>query len=152
MKIAIRVAKISERKGGCAIGAVVVKNGKVIATGQGKVNTQNDPTQHSEMVAIRTAAKRLKTFNLDGCTLYSTLESCSMCFSAALWGNMNAIYFGSYASDHPENDFYIKGYSVEKLAKTAYRWDDSPIKVTGGILRDECIELMKPYKNWSKVK
>lgn len=150
MRLAIKAAKTSEQKGGCAIGAVVVKNGRVISEGLSLATADRDVTQHAETTAIRAACKELKDTNLEGCILYSTLESCSMCLGASLWGNMTAVYFGAYAEDVAGNDYEYKNYSAEKLAKDSQRQDGSKIKIVGGILRDDCRDLMKDYKDWVK--
>jgi guanine deaminase len=150
MRLAIEAARESEKHGGCPIGAVVVKDGQVVSEGMSLATADRDVTQHPETTAIRAACKKLKGTNLEGCVLYSTLESCSMCLGAALWGNMKAIYFGAYATDIVGNDYEFKNYSLEERAKDSQLWDGSKIQITGGILRDECKELMKNYKNWSK--
>jgi tRNA(adenine34) deaminase len=152
MKIAIKAAKESEKQGGCPTGAVIVKDGRVISKGISMVASDNDPSQHSEMVAIREASKKLGALShrLEGCVMYSTVETCSMCLGAALWANLKAIYFGAYATDIAGNDYEFKNYSLEERAENSQLWDGSKIQITGGILRDECKELMKDYKNWSK--
>jgi guanine deaminase len=150
MKLAIEVAKLSESKGGCAIGAVVVRNGKVIAQGMSLAGVINDVAQHGEIAAIRLACEKLKTINLDGCILYGTLEPCNMCLSAALWANMNEAYFGAYADDVKGNNYEFEDYSAEERAKISRRWDGSKIKVSGGLLRDECSVLLNGYKDWIK--
>ena len=150
IKKAIEVAKISESRGGTTVGAIVVKDGKIIAEGMGLVSVTQDVSQHGEMDAIRDACKKLQTLDLEGCILYGTIEPCNMCLSAALWANVSEAYFGAYASDIEANSYEFENYSAEDRAKKSKRWDGSKIKVTGGILRDECKVLLKAYKDWVK--
>ncbi len=153
MKRAIEVAKETYNKGGVPTGCVVVaKNGEIIAEGLSLVTPLGDPTCHGEVMAIREASKKIGSTNLEGLSLYATLESCGMCMSAALWSNMNAIYFGAFASDVEGNKYEYREYSSIERAKCSQRWDGSSIKVEGGILRSECSDLMKNYKNWQEVK
>ena len=93
MKKAIRisVANVEKQTGG-PFGAVVVKDGKIIARGSNQVTASNDPTAHAEVVAIRKACKALKTFQLTGCEIYTSCEPCPMCLGAIYWqGPINYI-------------------------------------------------------------
>jgi tRNA(Arg) A34 adenosine deaminase TadA len=150
MKLAIKAAEASGQKGGCAIGAVVVKDGQVIAKGMSLAGVIHDVAQHAEIAALRAASEKLQSINLEGCVLYGTLEPCSMCLGATLWGNVKAVYFGAYAGDVEGNNYEYKDYSSEKLAQNSQLWDGSKIEITGGILREECAALMASYKNWMK--
>ena len=78
---------------GGPFGAVVVMNGKVIGKGGNKVSSQNDPTAHAEIVAIRDACQNIGNFDLSGATLYSTCEPCPMCLSAIYWANIQSVYY-----------------------------------------------------------
>jgi guanine deaminase len=100
LKIAIDEAKkgISKNHGG-PFGAVVVKNGKIIAVAHNEVPHKNDPTAHAEMLAIRKASSKLGTFNLSGCELYISCEPCPMCLSAIIWSGISKIYFGCTRKD-----------------------------------------------------
>jgi guanine deaminase len=95
--IALSVANVSQ--GGGPFGAVVVKDEKVIATGVNRVTLLHDPTAHAEVQAIRKACKRLKTFNLEGCVIYTSCEPCPMCLSAIYWAHIDAIYYGNTKND-----------------------------------------------------
>ncbi len=152
MKLAIDVARETEKRGGVPTGSVIVdKNGEVISEGMSLVTPLGDPTCHGEIMAIREASEKMGSTNLEGLSLYATLESCGMCMSAALWSNMDAMYFGAYAGDIEGNEYEYSNYSSTKKAKYSQRWDGSNIKVEGGILRGECAELMRNYKKWQKV-
>jgi len=80
---------------GGPFGAVVVKGGEVISSAVNTVTVDNDPTAHAEVNAIRAACKKLDTFDLTGCTLYSSCEPCPMCLSAAYWAHIDKIYFAT---------------------------------------------------------
>jgi tRNA(Arg) A34 adenosine deaminase TadA len=90
---------------GGPFGAVVVKDGEVIATGINMVTATNDPTAHAEVTAIRNACKALGTFSLAGCEIYSSCEPCPMCLTAIYWARCEALYFGSTAGDAAEAGF-----------------------------------------------
>ena len=84
---------------GGPFGAVIVRNGAVIATGTNCVTTTNDPTAHAEVTAIRNACRALNTFQLRGCQIYSSCEPCPMCLAAIYWARCDAIFFGNTATD-----------------------------------------------------
>lgn len=99
MRIALQEAEENKSNGGYGVGAIVVKDNEVIATGQNSILEYNDPTAHAEVVAIRSASQKLKTENLSGCWLYSTYEPCAMCASAAVWARMKGIVFSARCDD-----------------------------------------------------
>lgn len=95
--------KLSAEKmaAGCGgpFGAVIVKNGKVIAEGFNQVTTGNDPTAHAEVVAIRNACEVLGDFDLSGCEIYTSCEPCPMCLSAIYWARLDRIYYANSRDD-----------------------------------------------------
>nr|CDJ87198.1 CMP dCMP deaminase domain containing protein [Haemonchus contortus] len=95
---------------GGPFGAVVVKDGKIVATGHNMVLAMNDPTMHAEVTAIRNACKALGTFDLSGCTLYTSCYPCPMCMGACLWARFNAIYYGASAEQAAEIGFDDKAF------------------------------------------
>ena len=100
MKIAIDEAKIGIKEGhGGPFGAVIVKDGEVISKGHNHVVVNNDPTCHGEVDAIRKACKKLNTFDLSGCDIYTTAYPCPMCFGAILWANIEKVYYGCNTTD-----------------------------------------------------
>ena len=100
MQKAIRLSQQMMRAGkGGPFGAVVVRKGKVIATGHNQVTSTHDPTAHAEIVAIRAACKRLGTFELSDCDLYTSCEPCPMCLSAVYWARIKQIYFANTRQD-----------------------------------------------------
>lgn len=151
IKSAMEEAKKSEKEGGAPIGAVLVKNGKVIATGWSLVWPKKDPSAHAETECMRKACHKLQTLDLSDCTLYSTLESCSMCLGCAGWTGLSKIVFGAYKEDVGENPYEMEGYHAEEHAKKLTPIGGGKIEVIGGVLREECKELMKKIRNWSPV-
>jgi len=100
MARAIELAIENVRSGrGGPFGAVVVKDGRILASGTNQVTSSNDPTAHAEVVAIRAACAALGTFQLDGCDLYTTCEPCPMCLGAIYWARIGRVFFGGTAAD-----------------------------------------------------
>ena len=99
MAKAIQLSIESVNSGGGPFGAVVVKNGEIIAEGFNQVTTTNDPTAHAEMVAIRKACAKLGSFVLKDCELYTSCEPCPMCLGAIYWAHVGQIYFANTAED-----------------------------------------------------
>lgn len=97
MDKAIKLAVDNVKKGGGPFGAIIVKDGEMVASGTNRVTSENDPTAHAEVKAIREACRKLRTFDLSGCTIYTSCEPCPMCFSAIYWAHLDAVY---YAADH----------------------------------------------------
>jgi guanine deaminase len=96
--IELSLRNVREGKGG-PFGAVVVKDGQVIARGANQVTAVNDPTAHAEIVAIREACKKLGTFQLDGCEIYTSCEPCPMCLAAIYWARPARVFFGNTKED-----------------------------------------------------
>jgi tRNA(Arg) A34 adenosine deaminase TadA len=99
MQKAILLSMKSVAKGGGPFGAVIVKDGKELASGHNKVTKTTDPTAHAEIIAIRKAAKKLETFNLSGCEIYTSCEPCPMCLSAIYWARIDKIYYANTKAD-----------------------------------------------------
>lgn len=105
MRQAIALAVENVKNGGGPFGAVIVKDGRVVATGVNRVVPNNDPTAHAEVNAIRAACVRLGTFNLSGCVLYTSCEPCPMCLGAIYWAHIDKIYYGATQHDAAAVDF-----------------------------------------------
>ncbi len=105
MQLAIRLAKENIRNGGGPFGAVIVKDGEVIATGANRVTANNDPTAHAEVQAIRAACDKMGTFVLAGCEIYSSCEPCPMCLGAIYWARLSRLYFAASKDDAAEAGF-----------------------------------------------
>ena len=96
---AIELSISSANGNGGPFGCVIVKDEKIISEGSNKVTFSNDPTAHAEIVAIRDACKKLNTFNLSGCDLYSSCEPCPMCLSAIYWSHVDNIFYANTRED-----------------------------------------------------
>lgn len=136
MSLAIKEAQRAAQAGDYAVGAVIVRDGEVVAQGANLVNTTHDLTDHAEVVAIRRACQKLGVLDFTGFALYTTFEPCPMCAGAILWGNFSQLVMGSrYAT------FKLRQqYRVERLRAMV----GSPLEIVCGILEAECDALA----NW----
>jgi tRNA(adenine34) deaminase len=119
------------------VGAVIVKEGKIIARGHNLRERNNDPTAHAEIVAIRKACKKLKSWRLEGCTIYVTIEPCSMCAGTLLWSRIQRIVYG--AKD-PKGGALGSSYSLFEVKNINHRPE-----ITGGVLEERCSTLMTSF-------
>lgn len=99
MRMAIALAQDNVARGGGPFGAVVARDGEVVATGVNRVTADCDPTAHAEVRAIRAAAARLGTFDLRGCELFSSCEPCPMCLGAVYWARLDRLFYASTKAD-----------------------------------------------------
>lgn len=149
MKRAIEVAREhSFRFEGGPFGAVVVKDGEIISEGWNTVTTDNDPTCHAEVNAIRKACKKLNTFDLSGCELYSSTEPCPMCLGTTYWAKLSALYFGNSRQDAAKIGFADE-FIYEELDKDIARRN---LKTAAGIMADEANELFTEWTNLEGIK
>lgn len=144
MQLAIKEAKknFSTMQGG-PFGACIVKENKVIAQTNNTV-LRDDATCHAEINAIRRASRKLRTYNLSGCVIYSTTEPCPMCFSAIHWARISTIIYGNNICDAKKigfNELNISSRVMKKLGK-------AKTKIISGVLRKECNYL---FKQWDKL-
>ncbi len=102
--IRISIAKMRGNHGG-PFGAVVVRRGKIIGRGWNRVTSQNDPTAHAEIEAIREACRRLRTFQLTDCELYTSCEPCPMCLAAIYWARLKRVFYGNTRQDAAKIQF-----------------------------------------------
>ncbi len=143
MREAIRLAvdNVHSGKGG-PFGAVIVKDGKIIARGSNLVTSTNDPTAHAEVVAIRNACKELGSFQLDDCEIYTSCEPCPMCLGAIYWARPAKIYFGCTKKDAADIHF-----------DDSFIYEEIPLPVdkrsipTVQFLREEAVEAFKAWTN-----
>lgn len=143
MREAIRLSIENVNYGnGGPFGAVIVKDNKIIARGVNKVTSDNDPTAHAEVVAIRNACKELGTFQLDGCEIYSSCEPCPMCLGAIYWARPDKMYYANTKQDAAEIDF-DDDFIYQELALP---YGERKLK-TIQLLRDEAIEAFKLWKD-----
>lgn len=147
MRSAIAKAHEALAVGNYPLGSVVEKDGKVISSAFTELHTSCDPTAHAELLAIRRAALALDSRDLTGCVLYTTLEPCPMCTSAAIWARMDSIVFGATQSDGVDKARASIGSShtwrqIELRCVEVAAHADPPIEVHEGFLRQECVDLL----------
>ena len=139
MHIAIEEAREGIRQGhGGPFGAVIVKDGEIIAKGHNHVVAYNDPTCHGEIDAIRKACKKLDTFDLSGCELYSSGYPCPMCMCAILWANIDKVYYGCNTTDTE-----IIGFRDKEFEETIPQRKEELLEELD---RDECLKLYEEYR------
>lgn len=147
MNDAINKARENMNKGyGGPFGAMIVKDGEVVAVTSNTVIRDNDATAHAEVNAIREASKRLGTYDLSGCTLFATGYPCPMCLSAIMWANIKDVYYGTDLTDAEEIGF--RDDFIYNFIRNNNSGSELEIKQ---INRDECLELFKEYKESGKV-
>ncbi len=105
MRKAIALSIENIKNGGGPFGAVIVKDGEIVATGVNRVTANTDPTAHAEVNAIREASKILGTYDLAGCDIYTSCEPCPMCLGAVYWAHLDKMYYGNTKSDAKEIGF-----------------------------------------------
>ena len=137
MNAAIKLAAKSEAKNEVPVGAVVVKNGKIIARGYNKRETDCCATSHAEMIAIKKACKKLGAWRLIGCDLYVTLEPCPMCCGAAINARIDNIFFGAYDPKAGACGTILNLCETKEL-------NHHPT-VTGGVLEKECSSQLTSF-------
>lgn len=144
MKKAIESAVMSAAKSDYAVGAIITKGKKIIAVGETRLNRENDPTVHAEIVAIRRACRKLKSRFLDGCILYTTHEPCVMCAGAAIWAKMDGVVFGAFIRDAKKHS--SKKYSWRQIdisCKTVLQNGTPKLDLAEGFMRKECLKLFE---------
>ena len=137
MKIALLEAQKAIEAGEMPVGAVVVKDGEIIAAGHNVRNELHDPTLHAEIVAIRKACDILKDWRLTDCDLYVTLEPCVMCSGAIINSRMRSVYFGAY-----DPEYGAAGGRIDLFSKSYF---GSNTTVYGGIMEEECTLMLKNF-------
>ncbi len=105
MRKAISLSIENFKNGGGPFGAVIAKDGEIIASGVNRVTANTDPTAHAEVSAIREACAKLGTFNLEGCEIYTSCEPCPMCLGAIYWARISRMYYGNNKTDAKEVGF-----------------------------------------------
>lgn len=146
MEAAIEEAMKTKEKGDYSVGAVVVKNGEILAKSGNRIKLDNDPTYHAEIVAIREAAKILGKRHLEDCILYATHEPCPMCTSAAVWAKMKGIVFGARIEDMQEfrtrNGNKIWSWRTIDIPASAIIVKGNPkLILVGDFMREQCKKL-----------
>ncbi len=144
MRLAIKEARknLKDFAGG-PFGACIVKDGVVIAVARNTV-LKSEAAAHAEINAIRRASRKLKTFDLAGCVIYSTTEPCPMCFGAIHWARIEAIVYGTDIADAAKLGFRELAITNQALKKAG----KSTVKNFPSYMRDECLEL---FEKWGKL-
>ena len=141
MRRAIALARQGAEAGlGGPFGALVVRNGEVLASGQNLVTSSADPTAHAEVVAIRAACKRLGTHVLAGCEIYASCEPCPMCLGAIHWARIERVWFGATRADAA-----AIGFDDELLYAELARPLPERALPASSLLRDEALESMRAW-------
>lgn len=144
-------AKIAAENGirnneGGPFGAIIVdKNNNIISIGNNKVLLNNDPTAHAEIVAIRETCKKLNTYDLSECVLYTSCEPCPMCLSAIIWANIKKVYFGCTKKD--ANDIGFR----DDIIYDYLNGNKSDLLYLQEMDRDECLKVFKEYEDKNGV-
>ncbi len=137
MALALQEAMTAERYGEVPVGAVIVKNNQVIATGFNQSIMNNDPSAHAEMIAVRNACLFLNNYRLTGCELYVTLEPCMMCAGLLLHSRIKCVIFGAGDS---RNGALGSQININELSTFNHK-----LLITHSILKDECSNLIKNF-------
>lgn len=141
LAIALSHQNVAEGLGG-PFGAVIVKDGEIIAKSANTVTTTNDPTAHAEVATIRLACTKLNTFNLEGCVIYTSCEPCPMCLGAIYWARLDKMYYGNTKKDAANIGF-----------DDAFIYEELDLKPENRKLKSEQIladEAIKPFNLWEK--
>jgi tRNA(Arg) A34 adenosine deaminase TadA len=144
LKLAIEQAKKSVDEGGFPAGAVIVKDGKVIAGGVSLGRKLNDPTEHAETSAIRKACKTLGSY-LDGATLYGSLECCNMCFSVANWAGISKIVYACKKTPEMVSNDYYEGLTDNKNINDSNNRKIEIVYISD--FEQECLDLVKKWED-----
>ena len=134
---AIKEAETAAAKGEVPIGAVVVKDGEIIARDHNRMHELGDPTAHAEMLAIREAAKVLGGWRLVGCSMYVTIEPCSMCAGAMIWARIDDLYIGSM-----DERAGACGSVVNLLEQESF---NHKVNIHTGVMQEECARVITDF-------
>ena len=144
MREAIRLSLDNIDHDGGPFGAVIVKDGKIIARGVNRVTASVDPTAHAEVNAIREAARVLGTFDLSGCEIYTSCEPCPMCLGAIYWAHLDKVYYGNTKGDAKEIGF-DDSFIYDELALPLEKRHLNVVPM----MRDEAIKAFEKWENKS---
>ncbi|BAZ68218.1 MAG: nucleoside deaminase [Pelatocladus maniniholoensis HA4357-MV3] len=135
----MRLAIAEAKKADAPYGAVIVKEGEVVAVGYNTVKRDNDPSAHAEINVIRSLTAKLQNYSLEGYSIYTTGEPCPMCATACVWAGVSEIIYGASIQDLISvNQSQIEITCEEIIAKSFKK-----VKLRKGVLRKECVELFK---------
>jgi tRNA(Arg) A34 adenosine deaminase TadA len=142
MEMAIAKAREGIAAGQSPFGAVIVRDGAIVAATHNTVWRTCDPTAHAEVNCIRSAAQALGAIDLSGCTMFSTCEPCPMCLAAIHWSKIDRVVFGATIADAAAAGFHELHVDARVLAEMGR----SPLQVESGLLREECTQLFDRWR------
>lgn len=148
LKLAVEQAIRSVEAGGFPAGAIIVKDGKIIAEGISIGFKNNDPTGHAETSAIRQACQNLKTHDLNGALMYESLECCNMCFSVAYWAGISKIVYACRKTPEMVKKFYYEGDIDNKLINESNNRKIELVFIPG--LEEICLAIIKGWEEKQK--
>ena len=137
MRLAIKLAKRAEDEGEVPVGAIIVRDDKLVSEGWNQPIENHDPTAHAEIMALRAAGKTESNYRLPGATLYVTLEPCVMCVGAITHARINRVVYGA---DDPRAGAAGSAFSL--LGSDLF---NHSLEIQGGVLADECSEILKDF-------
>ncbi len=143
MRQAINLSIENVRNGGGPFGAVIAKDGEIVASGVNRVTANVDPTAHAEVSAIREACTKLGTFNLEGCVIYTSCEPCPMCLGAIYWARISQMYYGNNKTDAKEIGF-----------DDSFIYDEIALSPLNRKLASEALlskEALQAFKLWNET-
>lgn len=129
---------------GGPFGACIVKDGKIIGKGSNHVLSNNDPTAHAEVMAIRDACKNINSYDLSGCELYTSCYPCPMCLSAIIWSNIKKVYYGNTKED-AANIGFRDDYIYSFIKKLTDEVEDNEVLELNCIDREETIKTFESF-------
>lgn len=144
MSAAISQARAAARRGETPVGAVIVKDGEIIARGKNKREQKKNSLCHAELLAINSACKRLGAWRLSDCDLYVTLEPCPMCAGAIIQSRIRAVYFGAY--DYKAG---CAGTKTDLFSRGMFNHDT---EAAGGCMQEECVSILQDFFKELRIK
>lgn len=146
MRLAIEQARLGDRKPGAGeVGCVIVRDGEVLVAAHNEAELRCDPTAHAEIVALRKLGEKLREVAFNGCTIYCTLQPCTMCTAACIWAKIGRIVYGATRNDVHSMYFDARHFNTADLVADAFRED---LEIVAGVLAGECAQFYyKPGEN-----
>lgn len=136
MRLAVEQARLGDLLPDAGeVGCVIVKDGEVVAAGHNEARLRSDPTAHAEIVTLRKLGTKWRAMDFSGCTLYVTLQPCSMCAAACVWAKISRIVYGAGRGDVHSMYFDAKHFNAAQLIADAY---NEKISIEGGVLVEDC--------------
>ncbi|MEM1054477.1 MAG: tRNA adenosine(34) deaminase TadA [Bacteroidota bacterium] len=137
MRLALQEAERAAEAGEVPVGAVVIKDGRIVGKGHNQVERLGDPTAHAEMLAVSAACSTLGTKYLDGCTLYVTLEPCPMCAGALVWAKLSRLVYGAFDEKAGAASTL---YDIPQDHRLNHR-----VETVSGVMAEECADLLRQF-------